>query len=317
MFTRRKHVNLSMIALGLLLGTFVLCNLSGREAQAQSGTATKQTSQEKGQDADREAIAKAVRSFAAAFESGDAKALAAHWTENGEYVDDDGTVLRGRAAIEKEYAEVFAKRKGAPKVEIEVDAIRFPSRDTAIEEGHFKVRQGKEPTVTSKYTVLHARENGKWLMAIVREWPREGVSIRDLDWLIGTWSAKRDDTEIITKYEWWGDKSFIRMDITFKDKKGTAKGFQMIGKDASTGQLRSWTFDTDGSFAEAIWSRENKKWVLDSAGVQSNGVVHSATNIILPLDHDSFTFQSVQRTIGDAAGPDIGPVRVTRVKGKN
>jgi uncharacterized protein (TIGR02246 family) len=301
-----------------LLGTCALCNRSGREVHAQAdGGAKKQPAKGKGQDADREAIAKAARSFIAAFESSDAKAVAAHWTDNGEYIADDGSNFRGRTAIENEYAELFGKKKTAVKVEIDVDSIRFPSRDTAIEEGHFKVRYGKELAVVSKYTILHVRENGTWLMAVVREWPSDGASLRDLDWLIGTWTAKRDDTEITTRYEWWGEKSFIRMDITIKDKKQTIKGFQMIGKDASTGQLRSWTFDPDGSFGEATWSRDGKKWVLDSAAVLSTGDIQTATNIFTPLDDNTFTFQSVRRTVGEADASDIGPVRVTRVKAKN
>jgi uncharacterized protein (TIGR02246 family) len=318
MFTRRKRIIVSLTALGLLLGTIALWNRSEHEARAQvsGGGAKKQPAKGTGQDADRAAIAKAARSFVAAFESGDAKAVAAHWTENGEYVADDGATFRGRTAIEKEYAELFSKKKSA-KVEIDVDSIRFPSRDTAIEEGHFKVRYGKDLAVASKYTILHVRENGNWLMAVVREWPRAGASLRDLDWLIGTWTAKRDDTEIITKYQWWGDKTFIRMDITVKDKNETIQGFQMIGKDASTGQLRSWTFDPDGSFGEATWSRDGKKWVLDSAAVMSTGEVQTATNIFTPLDPNSFTWQSVRRAVGDADAPDIGPVRVTRVKTKN
>ena len=107
------------------------------------------------------------------------------------------------------------------------------------------------------------------------------------------------------------------MEITIKDKKQTTTGFQMIGKDASTGQIRSWTFDADGSFGAATWGREGKKWILDSAAVFTNGDIHTATNIIVPLDEDTFTFQSVRRTVGDVDVPDIGAVRVTRVKAKN
>jgi uncharacterized protein (TIGR02246 family) len=319
LIAHQKRMAFALCALGLLVGTIVFCNRSGDEARAQ-GTAevvTTQPTKGKALDARREEIARAVRSFAVAFEKGDAKALAAHWTENGEYATDDGAVFRGRAAIEKEYAQLFAKRKGVVKVGIDVDTIRFPSQDTAIEEGHFRVRAGKELAVTSKYSVLHVRENGKWLMAIVREWPGEGASLRDLDWLIGTWSAKRDDTEITTKYQWWGEKNFIRMDITIKDKKRTAKGFQMIGKDASTGQLRSWTFDPDGSFGEATWSREDKKWVLDATAVTGTGDVVTSTNLFVPVSDNAFTFQSVERTINDNPVPDIGPVRVTRVNAKN
>jgi uncharacterized protein (TIGR02246 family) len=251
-----------------------------------------------------------------AYLAGDAKAMAAHWTENGEYFADDGTLIRGRAEIEKVYKEVFAAKRPHTEAAIDVTSIRFPSKDTAIEEGYFKVRTGKEPATSSKYTVLHAREGGKWLMAVVREWPSEGTSIRDLEWLIGTWEAKRDDTEVRTIYEWWGDKRFIRVNITIKKPGETRQGFQMIGKDRSTGQIRSWAFDRDGAFGEATWSRDGKKWVQESAGVLEDGSILAATNILTAIDNDSFTFQSVQRSVDGEEADDIPPVRVTRVKGK-
>ena len=140
--------------------------------------------------------------------------------------------------------------------------------------------------------------------------------LHDLDWLIGTWEAKRDDTEVRTTYEWWGSKSFIRVKITIKQKSKTREGFQMITKDRSTGQIRSWTFDTEGSFGEATWEQNGKKLVQDSAGVTEDGTVISATNILTRVDDNTFTFQSVERTVGGADVDDIPPVRVTRVKGK-
>ena len=51
-------------------------------------------------------------------------------------------------------------------------------------------------------------------MAVVREWPAEAVSLRDLEWLIGSWVAKRDDAEVHTTYEWMWNRSFIRMQFT-------------------------------------------------------------------------------------------------------
>lgn len=266
--------------------------------------------------ADIAAIKKAGQSFVKAYLSGDAKAMAAHWTENGEYFADDGTILRGHAEIAQAYTDLFTKRKPYTDAEIDVTEIRFPSKDTAIEEGYFKVRSGKDAPTSSKYTVLHVREGGKWLMAVVREWPSEGTSLRDLDWLIGTWEAKRDDTEVRTTYEWWGDKSFIRVNISIKQKGRTREGFQMIGKDRSTGQIRSWTFDNEGSFGEATWTRDGKKWMQDSAGVLEDGSVLAATNILTRLDDDSFTFQSVERSVGGEEVADIPQVRVNRVKAK-
>jgi uncharacterized protein (TIGR02246 family) len=283
--------------------------LCGQQPTGKSGGGTDNT-------ADTAAIKKAGQSFIKAYLAGDAKAMAAHWTENGEYFADDGTILRSRADIEKAYAEMFAKKGGHTEAEVDITSIRFPSKDTAIEEGFFKVRSGKEAHKSSKYTVLHVREDGKWLMAMVREWPSEGISVRDLDWLIGAWEAKKDDTEVRTTYEWWGDKTFIRAEISIKQKGVTKEGFQIIGKDRSTGHIRSWTFDKDGSFGEATWSHEGKKWTMDSAGVMEDGSIMAATNILTRIDHDTFTFQSVERSVGGEDIADIAPVRVTRVKGK-
>jgi uncharacterized protein (TIGR02246 family) len=265
---------------------------------------------------DRAAIKRADEGFLKAYVAGDATALAAHWTENGEYVADDGSVIRGRAEIEKTFKDLFEKKKTSDKAELETASIRFPSKDTAIEEGYFKVRNGKEAPIVTKYSILHVRENGNWLMAVVREWPGEGNSLRDLEWLIGTWEAKRDDTEIRTVYEWWGDKNFIRVAVSIKQKGRSREGFQMITKDDSTGKVRSWTFDTDGSFGEATWSRDGDKWTQDSAGVLDGGGVLASTNILTRIDNDTFTYQSVQRSLGGEDIADIPAVRVHRVKGR-
>jgi uncharacterized protein (TIGR02246 family) len=301
-----------------LLAAAVMVYLTGLPPTGKA--AGGQTGKDKGQSMenkeDMAAIKKAGQSFLKAYLAGDAKAMAAHWTENGEYYADDGTTVRGRAEIEKSYMELFAKSKPHTDAQLDVTSIRFPSKDTAIEEGYVKVRTGKEAPTSTKYSVLHVREGGKWLMAVVREWPSQGVSIRDLDWLIGSWEAKRDTTEVRTTYEWWGDKTFIRVHITIKQKDRTIQGFQMIGKDSSTGQLRSWTFDPDGSFSEATWSRDGKKWFQDSAAVMEDGSVLAATNIFTRIDDDAFTFQSVLRSVDGEDVDDIAPVRVTRVKSK-
>lgn len=265
--------------------------------------------------ADIAAIKKATEGFTRAFEAGDAKAVAAYWTENGEYLADDGTTYRGRPAIEQAYRQLFGKKE-VRKAETEDVTIRFPSKDTAVEEGHFKVQVGNQPATSSRYSVLHVREGGQWLMAIVREWPSEGTSLRDLDWLIGSWEAKRDGTEVQTTYEWWGDKAFIRASISLKQKERATTGFQMIGRDAATGQLRSWTFDAEGSFAEATWSRDGKKWLQDNAAVTNDGSTMTATHIITQIDDNTFTFHSVRRAVDGEDVDDIAPIRVTRVKGK-
>jgi uncharacterized protein (TIGR02246 family) len=263
---------------------------------------------------DDEAIRKASADLSAAIVKGDAKALAALWTEEGEYVGGDGTTIRGRAAIEQAYARHFAKDPRT-KVELSIDSIRFVSRDSAIEEGHARSQKGKaDQPSSSRYSVLRVREDGHWLIALLREWPDEGITLRDMDWLIGTWTAKTDGGEIRTTYEWEENKKFIRCRFAIKTKENPLSGTQLIGKDPRTGNLRSWLFESDGGFGEAEWSWDGKRWIQDATGVQEDGDAITATNILTPLDKDSFTWQSIDRTENGEDMPNIPPVKVTRLK---
>ena len=145
------------------------------------------TSEDKDRAADRDAVRESTKELVKLFEKADGKAVADLWTEEGEYVSDDGTTFRGRAALEAAYGQFFKKNPDL-KLELDIESIRFLSRDSAIEEGVARTHKGGkagEPT-SSRYSTLYAREDGRWLIALLREWPDEGVALRDLDWLIGT-----------------------------------------------------------------------------------------------------------------------------------
>lgn len=264
--------------------------------------------------ADDDAIRKADAEFIKAVEQGDAKAIAAFWTEEGEYIAEDGTTLRGRKAIEDNYAKMFAKVKKF-KLEITIESLRFPSKDTAIEEGYAQSFKGNsEHPTNTRYSVLHVREGDRWLMAVLREWPDEGVSLRDLDWLIGTWEAKTDGVEVRTTYTWDEKKNSIHCRFTIKKEDRTVSGTQIILRDPRSGQLRSWLFDDEGGFGDSVWTRDGKRWSLEASGVQPDGGELTATNILTPVDKDTFTWQSTQRTLDGEELANIPPVKVTRVK---
>ncbi len=299
---------------GLLVAVAALLASQVRSApdHAPAGAADVDAKEPKSDD--EAAIRKVSAEFTAALEKGDAKAVSAFWTDRGEYVGGDGTTLQGRAAIEAAYAKAFAKAKKI-KLDASIESIRFPSKDTAIEEGYAKSYRGDadQPT-TSRYSVLYARENGRWLMALLREWPEEAVSLRDLDWLIGAWEATAGDVRVRTVYEWAAKKNSIRCKITIDGKDQQVTALQIVLKDPQSGELRSWTFDDDGGFGDATWELEGKRWVLSATGVQADGAELTATNILTPVDKDTFTWQSTERTLDGAALPDIAPVRVKRVK---
>jgi uncharacterized protein (TIGR02246 family) len=285
-------------------------------AAGQSQAAPRKAAVAEDRQPDQGAVRKALDSFVAAFHKGDGKAVAAHWTAEGEYTSDDGATFRGRPALEKAYAEFFARSPGNA-LEVEVDAVRFPSRDNAVVEAHFKLRKAKgTELVVSRCSFLYAREDGKWLIAIAREWPGDGLSLRDLEWLIGTWEAKRDGMVVSTRYEWTANKSFIRCRFSINRDGETDTGMQMIGRDPATGLLRMWTFEDEGGIGEAEVTRDGKKWVHAARGVTADGRVLSATNIMTPVDADSFLWHSVGRTLDDEELPDLPPIKVVRAKAK-
>lgn len=265
----------------------------------------------KGEEA---AIRKATAGFIQAVEKGDAKAAAAAWTGNGEYIAADGTITRGRAALEAAYAKVFAEHKKLV-VKIRTDSIRFPSKDTAIEEGHAqRFKADSDHPTTSRYSVLHVREGGRWLMAVLREWPDEGESLADFEWLIGTWEAKTDQATVRTTYEWDARKNSIRCHITIKGKDRNVSGLQVLLKDPRTEQLRSWLFDDEGGFGEGAWTNDGKRWLIAATGVRPDGGEVTATNILTRIDKDTFLWQSTECTLDGEELPNIPPVKVTRVK---
>jgi uncharacterized protein (TIGR02246 family) len=269
--------------------------------------------------ADEKAIREAAQGLARAFEKGDAKAMAAFWTEEGEYVDESGTPVRGRAALEKAYLDFFAKRPEL-KVESKTDSIRFIGKDAAVEEGTFTVHAKSSPPNTSRYSALHVRQDGRWLVALLKEWGDDEANrakLDDLAWLIGTWKSESGDVQAQTEYEWAENKKFIRCKYTVTNKKDKAtpgSGTQVIGIDPARGLIRAWTFDSEGGIGEATWTLEGNRWVIDSSGTLVDGSETTATNLLQRKGDNAFTWRSVQRTLENEKLPDLGPIQVTRVK---
>jgi uncharacterized protein (TIGR02246 family) len=307
--------NTCLVATGCLL-VFLIASPTNRARSADDGksagsvrdaSASKRT-------ADEAAVRKATADLVDGIEKGDARRVAAAWTTEGEFVGDDGAVLRGRAAIEDAYAKAFAKKKDT-KVEVNIESIRFPSADTAIEDGTAKShkKDADRPT-TSRISILYVREGGRWLVAQLREVVAGGSALEELGWLIGTWEAKTDEAKVRTSYEWDAKKNSIRCHITVKGQDRTTAALQVLLEDPRTGQVRSWLFDDDGGFGDATWSRDGKRWVIAASGVQADGGELTATNILTPVDKDTFVWQSMQRTLEGEELPNIPPVKVTRVK---
>jgi uncharacterized protein (TIGR02246 family) len=269
--------------------------------------------EEPDRSADKAAVSARSQEFLKALVKGDAKELAAFWTATGEYARGEDLTIRGRSNIEKAYTE-HLKKKQMGKVTIEDEAIRFLSDDTAVQEGVFVVKRPNPAESTrNHFSALYVRSKGKWYFGILRETP-EGPSLQELAWMVGTWKFSSGSAETQMIVEWAEGKRYLLCRTTHKDGDHTSTSTQIVAVHPATDDIQSWTFESDGSLGEAVWSRTDKGWTAKSTSYNADGDKVTATTILTPIDENSFTFQSTERIVDGEKSPDIGPIKVERVK---
>lgn len=262
-------------------------------------------------------IKKITEEYVKAFNSKDAKAVAALWTAEGEYFGVQSEAIRGRAEIEKSFSELF---KAHPKdtVEIQVESVRVIGRQTALADGVVKLidPDGGDGGETH-YSAIHVLEDGRWRAASVREWrpdPDRTASTKLLDWLVGEWTAAGSGGNFSLAYKWDENKTFLHGVYSLtKDGKTVSSGTQIIGTNPSGG-LRSWVFDSNGTFSSALLQREGHHWIDAAIGMLPDGTDITSINVLIPLGPDAFTWQSTHREANGIAISPLPPIKVTRIK---
>ena len=78
------------------------------------------------------------------------------------------------------------------------------------------------------------------------------------------------------------------------------KSTQRIGWDPLAGKVRSWMFDSDGGYADGLWTLVEDAWVIKSSAVMPDGQTGSATVTMLPKGTDRFVMKGTERIVGNA-----------------
>jgi uncharacterized protein (TIGR02246 family) len=270
------------------------------------------------ENAELQALRQSSQQFVAAFNKGDAKAVAALWTPTGEYVDDSGRVFAGRAAIEAEYARFFKEHPGHT-IKLAIDSLKLLSDAAAMEDG--RALLDPEPAgapAISKYTAVHVKVDGKWLMSSVRDvhvpTPSAYGQLRDFEWLIGSWEAEEHGAKTEVTCRWIANKSFFER--SYRVTKGgqvTAAGVQIIGWNPQLGAPQSWLFVSDGGQTTGKWTPRENGWMIESQGMLADGTPTTAVTTFTKLDENAFAWQSLSRTAGGMALPDTEEIVLKRV----
>jgi uncharacterized protein (TIGR02246 family) len=269
---------------------------------------------------EEKAIRTAVESYVTAFNRGDAAALAAKWSPEAVYVNPlTGQQVVGRAEIEKQFATIFAAAKGA-KLASTTNSVEFVSPNVAIEQGTAKVIRPDQEPEESEYTAVYVKRDGQWLLDRVTEAdvptaPSRYEQLKDLEWMIGEWVDQDEQDRIETSCQWTKNRNFITRSFTVSvgDRIDLA-GMQIIGWDPAAKRIRSWVFDSDGAFGEGVWAKKGKHWHIQTTGVLPDGRKSTSTNIIAPIDANTFTWQSVNREVGGELQPNVDEIVVARKK---
>jgi uncharacterized protein (TIGR02246 family) len=269
--------------------------------------------------ADEEAIRATAEAFAKAFNSYDAQALGALWTADADYTDENGQTYHGRAAIEKEYAELF-KQHPDMTIKIDVQSVRVLNPTTALEDGRSAlVAQGR--TISqARYTAVHVKESGKWLLSAVRDMTDAGsadANFQALDFFVGDWVAHGETVSVKTTCKWAvGKKYLLRTFVATAHDKETPErsGLQIIGFDPASRQIRSWTFDSSGGHGQGLWTAVDGGWAIESEGVLADGTPTASTELIERVDNNVMGWQSINRTAGGQQLPNTEQVVLERVE---
>jgi uncharacterized protein (TIGR02246 family) len=301
---------LSMLAWTALVFTFA--QLVGAAEPVKEPRAAKSQSEAE------QAVRKAAQDFDTAFNSGNADRIAALWTADAEYVDEDGHRYEGRDMIKKEYAEFFAGNPHA-KIRSATDSVRLVNATTAIEDGRAMLEPPPAGAPgTSRYTAVYVQQDGgKWLLSSVHdmrvERPSNYHQLDDFEWIIGTWHAANGNMRMETKCRWLANKSFIERTYVVSDAGlPTSSGLQIIGWDPDLQQLCSWTFSSDAGHAKNVWRPQGGGWVSQSSGVQGDGTKTTGVTSLRRIDDNTLGWRSTDRTVGGVRLPDLQEVILKR-----
>src|SRR5262245_48384304 len=267
------------VCAGLLgAGLFVAVLAQAPGGGSKGGAGSKDAA---GDNKDADVLA-ALEKLAKAFNDKDAKAFAAIWSEDAEYIDGDGDRLVGRKAIEADYAQVLGKA-GKIRLEIDVDKIRRLGTDVANVDGEARVTRPNDTVRRTSFHALLVRRNGEWFIDSVREHnlPDDDSNaefLEELAWLNGKWHYKEGDTEILLDCAEVANGNFRTHRFQVKTRGEIShEGTHVVGYDAAKKQLRSWVFASDGSFGDGYVESKGNRWAIRASGILPDGEKSAAT----------------------------------------
>jgi len=181
----------------------------------------------------------------------------------------------------------------------------------AVERGRTKFLAPNAEPEEIEYAAVEVKRDGKWLLDRVTDKadeadPSHYEQLKALEWMVGQWTSNSENAEVELDCNWTKNQNFLTRAFKISvDGNTTTSGMQLIGWDPATKSIRSWTFDSNGTFAEATWVKNGGRWFLRNRGTLPDGRTATMTNVMNQVDADNFTWQTIERTAGGELLPNI------------
>lgn len=267
--------------------------------------------------ADEQAIRGIHDALVKAYAADDAKAVAAHFGKEAEYINSQGGIFQGRAEIEQRLSDYMADHPGC-QLESQIDAIRFVSPMVALVDGITNVIHEESGPTHCHFAAVYVKADGKWELASVRDRALSPMHLHEdqlgqLDFLLGDWIDEDAHSVVSFSCKATDNGKFLLRAFALKiSGQDVMSGSQRIGWDPINEQLRTWIFDSEGGFAEGFWEQSGDDWMLHAIGVTAAGEVASGSSIYKIVDDHTMTWQAVDHEVGGCRMPDSPVYTLTR-----
>jgi uncharacterized protein (TIGR02246 family) len=266
------------------------------------------------------AIQQRLESYVEAFNKHDAAAVGKFWSPDGISVaEDSGQRIAGREALQKQFATFFEEAPGA-RLKGQITSISIVRPEVAMVEGQTTLFVAGSEPVVSTFSALLVKEGDEWLISHSHERdvppptsPQD--ALKDLEWLIGTWQDQSEDSQVITTVRWSPKRAFLVRSFTAQFADNELEGTQIIGWDPLNKQIRTWIFNSDGSFGQGTISKHDDDWLLKMWQILNDGRLAAATQVITRVDDDTMRVQVIGETVNGEPLPTSPPVTVIRAAG--
>lgn len=262
---------------------------------------------------EKEAMAAVRMAILNAFNAHDAAALGDLWTADAIHHSTlTGAELAGRQAITDAYAKVFAEE---PECSLSVDfrsaKIGTDEAVTIVGVAHVSA-PGRAPT-SSLFEANLVRVGERWLLARVdeTELPTDAAAgLSPLSWLVGLWGEETPNGRVGNRFRRIEGGVFLLREYWREAGPDEPRlhGMQMFTWDAEQSCIRTWVFDSSGSFGEGYWESDGpSRWLNKLAMKLPDGRRAALTQVLERQGEDRLTLQSIDREIDGAPQPN-GPI---------